>query len=82
MSVCRRAHVSHLFLLEVTQGLHHDRAAALLLRVAGFQPDDGLGLVDQTLDLPFVVDDALSLFLRNVQGSEWEGKKSTQQLGF
>lgn len=40
--VCLGAHVSHLLLLEVTQGLHHDGAAALLLRVARFQPDDGL----------------------------------------
>lgn len=62
--------VSHLLLFEVTQGLHHDRAAALLLRVARFQPDDGLRLVDQTLDLPLVVYDALPLFLRTCKKRE------------
>lgn len=70
---CKGAHVSHLLLLEVTQGLHHDRAAALLFRVARFQPDDGLRFVDQTLDLPLVVDDALSLFLRTCKGEKRGG---------
>lgn len=76
----------HLFLLEVTQGLHHDRAAALLLRVARFQPDDGLGFVDQTLDLPLVVNNTLSLFLWTFKGEKSGGKKkilvcnSLQQL--
>lgn len=67
---CEGAHAPHLLLLEVTQSLHHDRAAALLLRVARFQPHDGLGFVDQTLDLPLVVDDALSLFLQTCKGRE------------
>lgn len=72
---CEGAHVSHLLLLEVTQGLHHDRAAALLLRVARFQPDDGLRFVDQTLDQPLVLDDALSLFLQTCKGEKrgWGG---------
>lgn len=34
--------VSHLFLLEVAQGLHHDRAATLLLGVARLQPNNCL----------------------------------------
>lgn len=55
---------SHLVLFEVTQGLDDDCAAALLLRVARLQPDDGLGFVDQTLDLSFVFHDSLLLFLQ------------------
>lgn len=62
-------------MLEVTQGLHHDWAAALVLRVARFQPDDGLGFVDQTLDLPLVVNNALSLFLHTSKAEKSCGEK-------
>lgn len=77
-SRCEGEHGSHLLLLEVTQGLHHDRGAALLLRVARFQPDDGLGFADQTLDLPLVVKNALSLCLQTCKGEKKKGGRGSQ----
>lgn len=71
MSVCVcacvtvRENISHLVLFKVTYSLDYDGAAALLLRVARFQPDDGLGLVDQTVDLPLIFHNSLLLFLWN-----------------
>lgn len=55
--------MTHLVLFKVTQGLDYDGAAGLLLRVARFQPDNGLGFADQTLDLPLVLHESLLLFL-------------------
>lgn len=64
VSVCVRTHISHLVLFKVTQSLDDDGAGALVLRVARFQPDNGLRFVHQTLDLPLVLHNAFLLFLR------------------
>lgn len=63
MCACEGERTSHLVLFKVTYGLDHDGAAALVLGVARSQPDDGLGLVDQTLDLPPVLHQTLLLHL-------------------
>lgn len=61
---------THLVLDEVAQSFDHDGAAALLLRVSGFQPHNVLGVCNQMLNLPLVLLNFLSLPLKEKRAKE------------